>query len=114
MTTLEEVFLKIDDDSNKEDTEVVFRNPAADCPTENLVFDDGREGPHLSSKDVRVNLSEFDSTCKMDWFGVLWLQLTALLEVIESRFYFLPSRKGMHTNFNCALVKCRIGSQSRS
>ena len=81
MTTLEEVFLKLDDDSNN-DKEGSFDNIAADESTHNLILDDGSNEPHLTTNGVQVNMVEFGSSSKSDWFSILWLQLTALLEVM--------------------------------
>ena len=77
MTTLEEVFLKLDDTTNNS-------APGAGDHAEsdeNLVLDDGINQSHLTTQDVRVNMVEFSSDQKLSWLSVLWLQLTALLEV---------------------------------
>jgi len=77
MTTLEEVFLKLDDSSNS-DTNKGYEDDESE---QSLVVDDGVKDPHLTTQDVRVNMVEFGSDQKLSWKYVLWLQLTALLEV---------------------------------
>ena len=81
MTTLEEVFLKLDDSFNSSD--IGISNDAE--RDQDLVLDDGIDQSHLTTQDVRVNMLEFDSNQRLNWYLVLWLQLTALLEV---RKYF--------------------------
>ena len=79
MTTLEEVFLKLDDSSNNSNIGVsndVERD-------QDLVLDDGVDQSNLTTQDGRVNMVEFDSNRRLNWYSVLWLQLTALLEVCK-------------------------------
>ena len=77
---MEEVFLKLDDDSNNTVHENAGYLQSAES-TQDLVVDDGVKHENLSSNDVRINLTEFSSSQKLDWMKILWLQLTALLEV---------------------------------
>ncbi|XP_065066088.1 cholesterol transporter ABCA5-like [Rhopilema esculentum] len=79
MTTLEEVFLKLDDDENQISEGVI--NPQTQESTENLVIDDGLKAPRLSTNDVRVNVPEMQCITTKGLLMQMWLQLTALLEV---------------------------------
>ena len=90
MTTLEEVFLKLDDSANS-DTNKAYEDDESD---QNLVIDDGVKEPHLTTQDVRVNMIEFGSDQKLSWNYVLWLQLTALLEVNKIPYFVLFVSRG--------------------
>ena len=81
MTTLEEVFLKLDDDENQKSEGVI--NTSTQESTEDLVIDDGVKAPRLSTNDVRVNVPEMQCATNKGLLIRMWLQLTALLEVIS-------------------------------
>ncbi len=73
MTTLEEVFLRLDGEQDLANGEV---NAGIDEPTENLVAENG--GSSLANN---VNMNEIEGIAEQGSFALLWLQLTALLEV---------------------------------
>ena len=75
MTTLEEVFLRLDNEQEQLGGEI---NEAVDEATENLIIN--KTGQNLGAS-TDMDISKMEGISKEGSFGLLWLQLTALLEV---------------------------------
>ena len=103
MTTLEEVFLKLDEEQNDEEGEEM--GESLNGSTEHLVLDDGLEPKeHLSSSSVEVDVPEMKETsCGLNRFQLQWQQFVALMEVRNFSDPFPAISSGESMNCNLAL-----------